>query len=207
MTSGGRRTEAVLLLLVFTAATTTLALGLVLDGVTNQPYLQTRNATAGPDVVLRLNPNGSAAVSRKGLAQLMGLEHVSGVTGHTGPYPTTWARLEANGHAAGAQAEGRGTAPASIDRPKLTQGRWLQGNGTRSAGARFRLGARRRGRRLGNPRRPVLQGRRDCGRCGYAALPAGLRQRLRNGHVTAGRRKDRAGLAHRAGRTQPRHVQ
>jgi putative ABC transport system permease protein len=53
-----RRTEAILLLLVFTAATTTLALGLVLNGVTsNQPYLQTRNATAGPDVVLNFRPN------------------------------------------------------------------------------------------------------------------------------------------------------
>jgi len=125
-----RRTEAILLLLAFTAATTTLALGLVLNGVTNQPYLQTRNATAGPDVVLQLNPNGSAAVSRKGLAQLAALEHASGVTGHTGPYPATWARLAANGHAAGAQVEGRQTAPASIDQPKITQGSWLRGNGT-----------------------------------------------------------------------------
>jgi putative ABC transport system permease protein len=125
-----RRTEAILLLLAFTAATTTLALGLVLNGVTNQPYLQTRNATAGPDVVLQLNPNGSAPATRTGLAQLVALEHASGVTGHTGPYPATWVRLEANGHAAGAQAEGRETAPASIDQPKITQGTWIQGNGT-----------------------------------------------------------------------------
>jgi putative ABC transport system permease protein len=125
-----RRTEALLLLLAFTAATTTLALGLVLNGVTNQPYLQTRSATAGPDVVLQLNPNGSAAVSRKGLAQLAALAHASGVVGDTGPYPATWARLTANGHAAGAQVEGRQTAPASIDQPKVTQGSWLEGNGT-----------------------------------------------------------------------------
>jgi len=125
-----RRTEAILLLLVFLAATTTLALGLALNGVTNQPYLQTRNATAGPDVVVNFNPNGSAAVTRTGLAQLAALEHASGVTGHTGPYPATWAYLEANGHAAGAQVEGRETAPAAIDQPKVTQGSWLQGNGT-----------------------------------------------------------------------------
>jgi putative ABC transport system permease protein len=125
-----RRTEAILLLLVFTAATTTLALGLALNGVTNQPYLQTRGATAGPDVVLNLNPNGSAPATRTGLAQLAALEHASGVTGHTGPYPATWAALEANGHAAGAQVEGRETAPASIDQPKVTQGSWIQGNGT-----------------------------------------------------------------------------
>lgn len=126
-----RRTEAVFLLLAFAAATTTLTLGLILNGVTgNQPYLQTRNATAGPDVVLQLNPNGSAAAIRQGLAQLTALERASGVTGHTGPYPATWARLDANGHAAGAQVEGRETAPASVDQPKVTQGSWLQGNGT-----------------------------------------------------------------------------
>jgi ABC-type antimicrobial peptide transport system permease subunit len=125
-----RRTEALLLLLAFTAATVTLALGLVLNGVTNQPYLQTRNATAGPDVVLQLNPNGSAPATREGLAQLAALEHASGVVDHTGPYPATWAKIEANGHAAGAQVEGREIAPASVDQPKVTQGSWLQGNGT-----------------------------------------------------------------------------
>jgi ABC-type lipoprotein release transport system permease subunit len=124
-----RRTEALLLLLAFTAACATLALGLALNGVTNQPYLQTRNATAGPDIVLQLNPNGSAAVTRTGLAQLAALEKASGVVGHTGPYLATWATIAANGHAAGAQVEGRGTAPASIDQPKVTQGSWLRGNG------------------------------------------------------------------------------
>lgn len=124
-----RRTEA-LLLLAFTAACATLALGLVLNGVTNQPYLQTRNAAAGPDVVLQLNPNGSAAVTRTGLARLAALEHASGVVGHTGPFPATWATIEANDHAAGAQVEGRETAPAPTDQPKVTQGSWLQGNGT-----------------------------------------------------------------------------
>lgn len=125
-----RRTEALLLLLAFTAACATLALGLVLNGVTNQPYLQTRNATAGPDVVLQLNPNGSAAVTSQGLGQLTALENASGVAGHTGPYPATWTTTEANGHAAAAQVEGRETAPASIDQPEVTQGSWLQGKGT-----------------------------------------------------------------------------
>ena len=42
------KAQAVLLLLAITAATTTLALGLALSGVTNQPYQQTRAATNGP---------------------------------------------------------------------------------------------------------------------------------------------------------------
>lgn len=124
------RTEAILLLLVFTAATTTLSLGLILNGVTNQPYEQTRSASAGPDVVLELNPNGSAAISRTGLAQLAALERAPGVAGHTGPYPATWVNLRANGHSAGAQVEGREPASAPIDQPKVTQGTWISGNGS-----------------------------------------------------------------------------
>jgi len=41
--------QAVLMLLAITAATATLTLGLVLHGVTSQPYQQTRAATRGPD--------------------------------------------------------------------------------------------------------------------------------------------------------------
>ena len=43
--------QAVLMLLAITAATATLTLGLVLHGVTSQPYQQTRAATNGPDEV------------------------------------------------------------------------------------------------------------------------------------------------------------
>jgi uncharacterized membrane protein YdfJ with MMPL/SSD domain len=45
---------AVLLVLAITAATATLTLGLVLHGVTNQPYQQTRAETKGPDVVAQI---------------------------------------------------------------------------------------------------------------------------------------------------------
>ena len=41
--------QALLMLLAITAATATLTLGLVLHGVTSQPYQQTRAATRGPD--------------------------------------------------------------------------------------------------------------------------------------------------------------
>ena len=46
-----RPAQAALLLLVITAATATLTLGLALHGVTSQPYQRTRAATNGPDVV------------------------------------------------------------------------------------------------------------------------------------------------------------
>ena len=48
--------QAVLMLLAITAATATLTLGLVLHGVTSQPYQQTRAATNGPDEVAYIGP-------------------------------------------------------------------------------------------------------------------------------------------------------
>ncbi|HZD02307.1 MAG TPA: hypothetical protein VFA46_19590 [Actinomycetes bacterium] len=58
-----RRAEAALLLLAIMAATTTLTLGLVLHGVTSQPYQHTRAATAGPDVVATVAPPPSNGAS------------------------------------------------------------------------------------------------------------------------------------------------
>ena len=46
-----RPAQAVLLLVIIAAAAAALTLGLVLRGVTDQPYQQTMAATAGPDVV------------------------------------------------------------------------------------------------------------------------------------------------------------
>ena len=73
-TCGGARPEAALLLLAITAATTTLTLGLVLHGVTSQPYQQTRAATDGPDVVAQLSSGrpGQRAVAdlRRGATAL-----------------------------------------------------------------------------------------------------------------------------------------
>jgi ABC-type lipoprotein release transport system permease subunit len=118
-----RPVEAVLLLLAIMAATTTLTLGLVLHGVTDKPYERTREATAGPDVVA----GGGGAAGE--LAGLEALTDAPGVVGHGGPYPVAGAVLEANGHTVPAYAEGRDTAPVSIDQPKLTQGSWVRDGG------------------------------------------------------------------------------
>jgi ABC-type lipoprotein release transport system permease subunit len=118
-----RPVEAALLLLAIMGATTTLTLGLVLRGVTDKPYQSTREATAGPDVVA-----GSGGASAD-LAGLEALTEAPGVVGHGGPYPVAGAVLEANGHTVPVHAEGRDTAPASIDQPKLTQGSWVRDGG------------------------------------------------------------------------------
>jgi putative ABC transport system permease protein len=127
---GRRRTESVLLLLAITAAMTTLTLGLVLHGVISQPYEQTRAATVGPDVVANLFPGFNATgVTQGELANLTALEHASGVTGHSGPYPVTWAALRFHGVTGGAETEGRDQALTSVDQPKLTQGSWIRPGG------------------------------------------------------------------------------
>jgi ABC-type lipoprotein release transport system permease subunit len=123
-----RPAEAALLLLAITAATTTLTLGLVLHGVISQPYQTTREATAGPDVV------ASVATPFVGgepadLAGLKALIDAPGVVAHSGPYPYTQAVVGANGVRAIAWTQGRDTAPALVDQPKLTQGGWVRHGG------------------------------------------------------------------------------
>ena len=54
--------QAVLMLLAITAATAALTLGLVLHGVTSQPYQQTRAATRGPDEVAYLGSPPAAGL-------------------------------------------------------------------------------------------------------------------------------------------------
>lgn len=114
-----RPAEAALLLLAIMAATTTLTLGLVLHGVTSEPYQSTREATAGPDVV-------AAADDR---ADLDALVRAPGVTGHSGPYPVVGAIVGAHGRRAEAEALGRDAAPTSIDQPKVVHGSWVRAGG------------------------------------------------------------------------------
>ena len=141
---------AVLLVLAITAATATLALGLVLRGVTNQPYLQTRAATNGPDVVAQITgfgpvrsvpPRGhrrhvSVSVPPSGqvgqaqiAAEVRTLTHEPGVSGHSGPYPVASAFIRARGLTADVEAEGRAQAPASVDQPKVITGTWVRPGG------------------------------------------------------------------------------
>jgi putative ABC transport system permease protein len=140
---------AALLVLAITAATATLTLGLVLQGVTNRPYQQTRAATNGPDVVAQIVGFGPApsgplstrrghrhappASGRLGQAQIAAevstLTHAPGVTGHSGPYPVASAIVRARGLTADVEAEGRSLAPASVDQPKVTAGTWVRSGG------------------------------------------------------------------------------
>ena len=137
-----RPAEAALLLLAIMAATTVVTLGLVLRGVTNDPYQRTREATAGPDVVASFAPDPTVGepVDRAGMEALTS---APGVIDHSGPYPAIAAELEADGlsrsrrtprgdvvgGAAGVWAVGRDPAAASVDQAELTQGTWVRDGG------------------------------------------------------------------------------
>jgi ABC-type lipoprotein release transport system permease subunit len=137
-----RRVEAGLLLLAITAATTTLTLGLVLRGVTDEPYERTREATAGPDVVASVS--GDAFLGQAAdLAALNALTNAPGVADYSGPYPLIGVELEADavsasrrtpsgeviGGAAGVWAQGRDPTAAAVDEPEPTQGGWVRDGG------------------------------------------------------------------------------
>jgi ABC-type lipoprotein release transport system permease subunit len=136
-----RPVEAALLLVAITAATATLTLGLILHGMTNDPYQRTREATAGPDVVASVGPDPN--VGQADLAGLEALTDAPGVVDASGPYPVVGAELEADGligsrrtpsgevvgGAAGVWAVGRDPAAASVDRPEVIQGSWVRDGG------------------------------------------------------------------------------
>ena len=123
-----RPVEAIMAFLVIAAAATTLTAALALSGATNKPYQQTRQATAGPDVVavypaqLPTTLSGPAPT----LASPDSLTTSPGVIAHSGPYPTVNSSLSYRGHSVDVIAEGRDQTPVSVDQPKVTQGGWIR---------------------------------------------------------------------------------
>jgi putative ABC transport system permease protein len=117
-----------MVLLVIAAAATTLTVAFALSGVTNQPYQQTRLATAGPDVIAIEGGGGPAqpVSSAQLAATVASLTTAPGVTAHSGPYPTVYSVIRFRGQTVDVVAEGRDRAPASVDQPKVTQGGWIR---------------------------------------------------------------------------------
>ncbi len=112
--------QAVLLVVAVAAATATLTMGIALSGVTSRsPYLTTRAATRGPDVV----------VYTTSAAQAVNLSRASGVASHSGPFPVASATIHFDGRQADVFAEGRGEAPSAVDQPLLTAGSWVRPGG------------------------------------------------------------------------------
>jgi putative ABC transport system permease protein len=133
--------EAVMVFLVIAAAATTLTVSFALNGVTSNPYQQTRSATAGPDVIAdvigtapaagsRGQPAGAPATQPPGTpAAIASLTCAPGVTAHSGPYPYLYSTIRFHGHRVDVVAEGRDQAPAPADQPTVTQGSWVRPGG------------------------------------------------------------------------------
>jgi putative ABC transport system permease protein len=62
-------------------------------------------------------------------AALDALTRAPGVVAHSGPYTLADTTLTAHGTRAAVQAEGRDVAPATLDQPELTAGRWVRDGG------------------------------------------------------------------------------
>ncbi|MFD2081451.1 putative ABC transport system permease protein [Actinopolymorpha cephalotaxi] len=132
--------QAALLLLALAAATTTLTVGLVLQGVTDQPNQRTRAVTAGPDVVAGTAPAPGRPAD---LAELRRLAGEPGVVAVSGPYPYTQKTMTVGGRPVTAWLQGRDTESAPVDRPALTAGEWTHpGGAVLEAGFAKALGIR-----------------------------------------------------------------
>jgi putative ABC transport system permease protein len=127
-----RSVQAVLLLVVITAAMATLTLGLLLHAVTSQPYQLTKATTRGPDVVASSAgyTGRSVQISAAQLRRFTALAGAPGVTAHSGPYPVAWPVLRVGtGSPVDVMAEGRDEAPAGVDQPAVVQGTWVRPGG------------------------------------------------------------------------------
>ena len=59
----------------------------------------------------------------------MPLVDAPGVVTHSGPFPVTWTPLRYGQSTGGAEVEGRSSAPAPVDQPKVLKGSWVQPDG------------------------------------------------------------------------------
>lgn len=114
-----RPAENALALLAIGAATAVLALGLILHGVTANPYQATKAATRGPDLVAQ---GGDAS-------QVEQVTRLSGVTASSGPFPSTAAALGTSGYTGTAMVQGRTEGAAAVDQPYVTAGTWVRPGG------------------------------------------------------------------------------
>ena len=140
--------QALLLMVAIAAASAALTMALALNGVTNQPYLQTRAVTKGPDVVVYLTapseaapgaptPPGPTVRTSSGApasidysVEARALIHSHGVVASSGPYPLIGA--VAAFRRPHRRSRGR-RAPADLGsrltEPKLTAGAWVRPGG------------------------------------------------------------------------------
>jgi len=114
-----RPAETALALLAIGAVAAVLTLGLILHGVTANPYQATRTATKGPDLVAQ-GPDAS---------QVAGVTRLAGVTASSGPFASTAASLSTARYTGTAMVQGRTGTEAAVDQPSVTAGAWVRPGG------------------------------------------------------------------------------
>jgi ABC-type lipoprotein release transport system permease subunit len=120
-----RGSETVLLFIALAVAATTLTMGLVLHGQTVAPYSQTRQRTAGPDVVASLFPSPNATTTASDRAALRTVADRPEVSARSRPFPTTWTSIDAGGISGVAELQGRDASASPVDRPQVVSGHWV----------------------------------------------------------------------------------
>ena len=120
-----RPVQSALLLVVIATTATTLAAGLSLRHVAQNPFARTRAATRGPDVALdaQLSPGDHTIVTAGPLRRAPGIAAVGG------PFPLAFTRLTDPGINVPVDAEGRTSAPSAVNQPLVTSGRWVRPGG------------------------------------------------------------------------------
>ncbi len=126
---GRRSTETALLFVALVVAATTLTIGLVLHGQTAAPYAQTRQRTAGPDVVALLFPKPNRTVTAADLERLRGVAAAPEVSARSRPFPTSWTSIAAGGVSGVAEVQGRDRSGSAVDRPQIVAGHWVVRDG------------------------------------------------------------------------------
>ena len=135
-----RRLQTWLVALILAAASATLALAVSLRAGAADPYEKVARATNAADVHL--------LVHRGAQADLAALAHARGVRAADGPFRIVGVSIRSRPSNLNLTLEGVGAQP-SIDRPKVTDGRWLSGakgevvlDRAFARDGRFRLGQR-----------------------------------------------------------------
>jgi ABC-type antimicrobial peptide transport system permease subunit len=128
--------QAVLLVVAIAVATATLTMAFALNGVSANPYQQTKAATKGPDVVAQSgNDPYTSVTSPADLAALVALNHARGAAAHSGPYPIVGDTgpvgvvMRSTDIVTSVEVEGREPGVAAVDQPKVTDGTWIRPGG------------------------------------------------------------------------------
>jgi putative ABC transport system permease protein len=124
-----RATETVLLFIALVVAATTLTIGLVLHGQTAAPYAQTRQRTAGPDVVAVLFPAPNSTVTAVDRARLRAVAQRPEVSARSRRFPVAWTSIATHGVTGVAEVQGRDATGSAVDRPQIVSGHWVGRDG------------------------------------------------------------------------------